>query len=126
MTHVQTGTILDAILARTASDLADRKATTAVADLAAAAVRRRAPLSLLAALGGPDMSVIAEVKRASPSRGAFQAIVEPATVARDYLSGGAAAISVLTDEPFFRGSLDDLEAVASVAHTGDRAVPVLR
>jgi indole-3-glycerol phosphate synthase len=126
MTHVQTGTILDAILARTAADLADRKAITAVANLEAAACAKSAPLSLRAALGGRDMSVIAEVKRASPSRGAFQVNVAPATVANDYVSGGAAAISVLTDEPFFQGSLGDLDAVAGVVHAGARAVPVLR
>ena len=126
MTHVETGTVLDAILTRTATDLADRKSTTAVADLEAAARFRRAPLSLRDALGGPDMSVIAEIKRASPSRGAFPVNVEPATVARDYVSGGAAAISVLTDEPFFQGTLGDLEAAASAAHSGDRSVPVLR
>lgn len=126
MTHVQTGTFLDAILARTATDLAGRKATTAVADLEAAAHSRSAPLSLRAALAGPDMSVIAEIKRASPSRGAFPVRVDPATVANDYIAGGAAAISVLTDEPFFQGSLGDLDAVASASHSGDRTVPVLR
>ena len=126
MTHVQTGTVLDAILTRTAADLADRKSTTAVADLEAAANSQRAPLSLRDALGGPDMSVIAEIKRASPSRGTFPVNVEPAAVARDYVSGGAAAISVLTDEPFFQGTLGDLEAAASAAHSGNRSVPVLR
>jgi indole-3-glycerol phosphate synthase len=126
VTHVETGTVLDAILTRTAADLADRKSTMAVADLEAAARFRHAPLSLRAALSGPDMSVIAEIKRASPSRGAFPVNVEPATVARDYVSGGAAAISVLTDEPFFQGTLGDLEAAASAAHSGERSVPVLR
>jgi indole-3-glycerol phosphate synthase len=126
VTHVETGTVLDTILIRTAADLADRKSTMAVADLEAAARFRRAPLSLRAALGGPDMSVIAEIKRASPSRGAFPVNIEPATVARDYVSGGAAAISVLTDEPFFQGTLGDLEAAATATHSGDRSVPVLR
>ena len=107
---------LDAILARTAADLAGRKSTTAVADLEAAATSRPAPLSLRAALAGPDMSVIAEIKRASPSRGAFRCRVDPATVANDYIAGGAAAISVLTDEPFFQGTLGDLDAAASVSH----------
>jgi indole-3-glycerol phosphate synthase len=126
VTHIQTGTVLDAILARTAADLVNRKSITAVSDLEAAARSRQVPLSLRVAVGGPDMSVIAEVKRASPSRGAFQVDVEPATVASEYVSGGAAAISVLTDEPFFRGTLGDLEAVASAARCGERAVPVLR
>jgi indole-3-glycerol phosphate synthase len=113
-------------LTRTATDLADRKSTLALADLEAAANSQRAPLSLRDALGGPDMSVIAEIKRASPSRGTFPVNVEPAAVARDYVSGGAAAISVLTDEPFFQGTLGDLEAAASAAHSGNRTVPVLR
>ena len=126
MTHVQTGTYLDAILARTATDLAGRKSTTAVSDLEAAASSRPVPLSLRAALAGSDMSVIAEFKRASPSRGAFAVRADPATVANDYIAGGAAAISVLTDEPFFQGSLADLDAVASASHGGDRTVPVLR
>ena len=126
MTHVQTGTFLDAILARTSADLADRKSTTPVADLEAAARSRPVPISLRAALAGPDMSVIAEFKRASPSRGTFPVRIEPATVANDYIAGGAAAISVLTDEPFFQGSLRDLDAVASVSRGGVRTVPVLR
>jgi indole-3-glycerol phosphate synthase len=72
------------------------------------------------------MSVIAEIKRASPSRGPFPVSVDPAAVAEDYISGGAAAISVLTDEPFFQGSLGDLDAAASVAGADARLVPVLR
>jgi indole-3-glycerol phosphate synthase len=126
MTNIQTGTILDAILARTAADLAVRKSITAVKGLEAAADSRPAPLSLRAALAGPEMSVIAEIKRSSPSRGAFPVSIDPATLANDYIAGGAAAISVLTDEPFFQGTLGDLEAAASVAHNGDKTVPVLR
>jgi indole-3-glycerol phosphate synthase len=72
------------------------------------------------------MSVIAEIKRASPSRGAFPVSIDPATVAKEYVAGGAAAISVLTDEPYFQGSLDDLDAAASVADATTRPVPVLR
>jgi len=126
MTHVETGTILDEILARTSADLAERKVNVPVSHLEATACSRPAALSLRAALAGPEMSVIAEIKRASPSRGTFPVTVEPATVAREYISGGAAAISVLTDEPFFQGSLNDLDAAAGVAHTHVRPVPVLR
>ncbi len=126
MTHVDTGTILDEILARTTADLTERKITVPVSELEARARSRPVPLSLRAALAGPEMSVIAEIKRASPSRGKFPVAVEPATVARDYILGGAAAISVLTDQPFFQGSLGDLDATAGVAHTGARSVPVLR
>jgi len=126
MTHVQTGTILDEILARTTADLSERKSNMPVSDLAAAARSRPAPLSLRAAVAGPEMSVIAEIKRASPSRGTFPVIVEPANLAREYIAGGAAAISVLTDEPFFQGSLADLDTTAKVARGGGRPVPVLR
>jgi indole-3-glycerol phosphate synthase len=70
--------------------------------------------------------VIAEIKRASPSRGRFPVEVDPASVAAEYAAGGAAAISVLTDEPFFLGSLDDLEAAVEIAHTEVAAIPVLR
>jgi len=126
VTHVQTGTILDEILARTNADLPERKISVPVSDLEVAARSRSAPLSLRAALGGTEMSVIAEIKRASPSRGTFPIVVEPASVARDYIGGGAAAISVLTNEPYFRGSLGDLDAVAEVAHARPKPVPVLR
>ena len=126
MMHVQTGTVLDAILSRTAADLAGRKITMPISELEGAARSRPAPLSLRAALAGPEMSVIAEIKRASPSRGLFPVSVDPAAVAGDYIAGGTAAISVLTDEPFFQGGLGDLDAAASVAAANVRPVPVLR
>ena len=126
MMHVRTGTILDEILARTTADLAERKAAVPVSDLEAMARSWPAPLGLRASLAGREMSVIAEIKRASPSRGTFPIAVEPAAVAADYLAGGAAAISVLTDGPFFQGSLEDLEITSRVAHDHPRPVPVLR
>jgi indole-3-glycerol phosphate synthase len=126
VTDIETGTILDAILSRTAADLAARKVNVRVSDLEAAARSRPAPRGLRAALAGPEMSVIAEIKRASPSRGTFSVSIDPATVTQEYVSGGAAAISVLTDEPYFRGSLDDLDAAATVAHDLARHIPVLR
>src|SRR5215217_8022594 len=124
MTHVETGTILDEILTRTSADLAERKVNVPVSNLEATACSRPAALSLRAALAGPEMSVIAEIKRASPSRGTFPVAVEPASAARDYIAGGAAAISVLTDEPFFQGSLGDLDVTAGAAHTRAKPVPV--
>jgi indole-3-glycerol phosphate synthase len=75
-----------------------------------------------AALTGRSPAVIAEIKRASPSKGIIAAdTLDPAAVAQAYENGGAAAISVLTDEQFFRGSLDDL----SIARGAVR-IPVLR
>lgn len=77
--------------------------------------------SLFAALTAPGRRFIAEVKRASPSRGDIGAIPDPAALAVEYEAGGAAAISVLTEPTHFKGSLDDLRAVrASVK------VPILR
>ncbi|MCA1593343.1 MAG: indole-3-glycerol phosphate synthase TrpC [Acidobacteria bacterium] len=71
--------------------------------------------------GGSRVKIIAEYKRASPSKGVIRADLSPADVARAYGSGGAAAISVLTEEDYFQGSLDDLRAVVSAT-----MLPVLR
>src|SRR5699024_9393060 len=66
------------------------------------------------------ISIIAEIKRASPSKGAIQMDVDILKQAKQYEQSGAAAISVLTDESFFHGSLDDLKAVSEAV-----SVPVL-
>jgi indole-3-glycerol phosphate synthase len=84
------------------------------------ALDARAPASFAEALSGPGVAVIAEVKRASPSRGSFAPDLDAATQARAYRDGGAAAISVLTEPTRFAGHLDDLAAVV-----GD-GVPALR
>ena len=126
MTYAETGTVLDSILARTAADVQHRKGATPVVELERAAATRAPAISLREALAGREISVIAEIKRASPSRGVFQTTVEPAAVAADYIAGGAAAISVLTDEPFFHGSLGDLERAAETAHRSNPGRPVLR
>lgn len=123
---VVTGTILDQILAQTAADVAARKTRVSVRELAARAAYQPTPVSLRSALAGQGVSIIAEIKRASPSRGVFPVAVEPADVATAYLSGGAAALSVLTDGPFFRGSLDDLATAGTVAHGWNPPAPVLR
>ncbi|MEZ4561662.1 MAG: indole-3-glycerol phosphate synthase TrpC [Thermomicrobiales bacterium] len=126
MSHVTTGTILDRILDQTARDVAARKARTSVEALQARGEGRPAPVSLHDVLSLPGMSVIAEIKRASPSRGVFPVEIDPGRVAADYIAGGAAAISVLTDEPFFKGSLVDMEQAARVAHAAERPVAILR
>jgi indole-3-glycerol phosphate synthase len=70
---------------------------------------------------GPGIHIIAEIKRASPSKGLLNADIEPAALARTYAVGGACAISVLTEEDHFRGSLSDLREVRSAV-----SLPILR
>ncbi len=79
------------------------------------------PNDFRAALGGSRLSVIAEVKRRSPSAGDLAFGLDPADIARQYIGGGASAISVLTDEQYFGGSIADLMAVRDLGTT-----PVLR
>ncbi len=77
-----------------------------------AALDAPAPRDFAGALRCSDgtLAVIAEIKRRSPSKGDLAPDLDPATTARAYESGGAAALSVLTDRPFFGGSVDDLRA----------------
>ena len=110
---------LDQILTATRGRLPDLRARRAAVEREAAAAIR--PPSLAAALRRGSVAVIAEVKRRSPSAGSIREDLDPAERAERYARHGAAAISVLTDGPFFGGSLDDLRAAV-----GRTAVPVLR
>jgi indole-3-glycerol phosphate synthase len=87
----------------------------------AKAARQTPARDFLGALTAPGLSVIAEIKRASPSRGLIDADLDPVTTAAAYELGGAAAISVLTEPHHFHGSLDDLENVRAAVE-----LPVLR
>jgi indole-3-glycerol phosphate synthase len=87
----------------------------------AAELRAAARRDFRAALSACAPAVIAEVKKASPSRGVLAADFDPARIARAYERGGAAALSVLTDRSFFEGSLGDLEAARAAT-----SLPVLR
>jgi indole-3-glycerol phosphate synthase len=113
--------VLDEILEGVRADLAARQRDIPLERLKEAAGRAPAPRNVLAALKGADVAVIAEVKRASPSKGALAAIADPAALAVDYEAGGARIISVLTEPRRFGGSLEDLAAVREAVR-----VPVLR
>lgn len=122
-----TGTYLDKILANTQREVAVRKAKLSLADLKYVAHERGRPsVSLVESLRAHEIGIIAEIKRASPSKGSIAADIVATDVAADYLAGGCAGISVLTDETFFRGSLDDLHQVAKLAHDDELPRPVLR
>jgi indole-3-glycerol phosphate synthase len=117
----QTGTYLDRIIARTAETVeADKRRTSASA---MAGEARFAPAVVPMSLQRDTLTVIAEYKRASPSKGRFPVEVSAEEVAESYISGGVAAISCLTDEPFFEGSLADLRTIVRVSAG---RVPVLR
>jgi indole-3-glycerol phosphate synthase len=102
---------LDKIVAEKRRELKQRQKTVPLPELMAAIMERPAPLDLAAALSGDGLSLIAEVKRASPSRGVIRADLDPVKLALSYAQCGAAAISVLTESQYFRGSREDLEAV---------------
>ena len=85
-----------------------------LAEHAAVAAARRRGHRLRQAIVGDAVAVIAEVKRASPSRGDLAPGIGAAEQARRYLDGGASAVSVLTEPSRFKGSLDDLSAVADL------------
>lgn len=121
-----TGTILDRILERTAIDVATRSAAHPPAELESLLIGLPAPPRFREAMARPGLSLIAEIKRASPSKGRFPIEFEAAELATEYADGGADAISVLTDEPFFQGSLADMERVVQSVADRDTAVPVLR
>ena len=113
--------ILQEICEATRERVAGRRAVVPEAELAAALVPRGEARPFRSALERPGLSVIAEFKRRSPSAGEIRPGSDAAQVAQAYEAGGAAALSVLTEEDYFGGSLDDLEAVRAAV-----SLPILR
>ncbi len=118
--------VLERILADTRRLLAQRRSALPEEELACAAAAAPAPLDLAAALRAPGVSVLAEIKRASPSRGGINLELDPAELARTYVDAGAAALSVLTEPTHFRGSPDDLRAARRALEQMQRRRPILR
>ncbi len=114
-------TILDRIVADTRALVEARKQKTPVSRLQGGDRFLRSPLSLEDALGREGLSIIGEIKKASPSKGLIRPDFQPVDLACAYERAGAAAISVLTEPLHFQGSLDDLSAVRDLV-----SLPLLR
>jgi hypothetical protein len=112
--------ILDDIVQVKKVELKKAKQIRKIVELKAKA-RNAAPLKPFDLRQRDAVSIIAEIKRASPVKGVFKADLDPAGQAVKYKEGGARAISVLTDEQFFKGSVDDLRAARNAA-----GIPILR
>ncbi len=114
--------MLQQLLAGSLEDARARREVRPLSQVEAAALARPAALDALEALRPTDhIRVIAEVKRASPSRGDLAEIPEPQALAAQYEAGGASVVSVLTEQRKFKGSLADLGAVRKAV-----SIPVLR
>lgn len=113
--------ILDTILAAKRTELAHAQQATPQAELERKAATRPTPRGFAQSLAIKGVRIIAEIKRASPSRGDILPDLDPAAIARAYTTGGAAALSVLTEPAFFKGSALDLQQARSATD-----LPVLR
>ncbi|GMQ78916.1 MAG: indole-3-glycerol phosphate synthase TrpC [Anaerolineae bacterium] len=132
------GKILDEIMAYEREQLPKRKRAVPLADLRALADFAPEVTGLKAAIGSPGVALIAECKRASPSKGLLVRDYEPVALAQTYVNAGARAISVLTNGRYFQGSLDHLLDVkqalikkstssgSTLRQAEERGIPVLR
>lgn len=120
----RTGTVLDRILSVKEYVVARQKTDVPLPELRARIAGMPPTLDFAGALRRPGVALIAEMKRASPSGGELQLDLDPVLQAEAYCDAGAAAISVLTEEKHFLGTLADLSAVKGVA--SGRGVPILQ
>ena len=116
--------ILEQLVADNLAELEARKSSFPLAELQRKALAQPPPLDFASALRGDRIRLIAEVKKASPSRGIIRPDFNPVEIARTYASHGASAISVLTEARYFQGSLDYLKDIKNAL--GDKRPPLLR
>ena len=116
--------ILDRIVADNRVELQARKQSFPVDELRRLALKQQPPLDFASALSGDHIQLIAEVKKASPSRGIIRSDFNPLATARIYAANGASAISVLTETRYFQGSLNYLKAIRDAL--GNKRPPLLR
>jgi indole-3-glycerol phosphate synthase len=115
--------ILDQIVADNLEELESRKRSFPLKELQTVALEQPSPLDFASALHGNHIKLIAEVKKASPSRGVIRSDFNPVAIAQTYAGNGAAAISVLTEARYFQGSLNHLRDIRKAL--GNR-LPLLR
>ncbi len=119
--------ILDKIVAQKRIEVTERKLSRPLADLEARCTDALPARDFAAALALPGVSLIGELKKASPSKGLLRPDFAPVELAQVYAANGARAMSILTDEPFFQGSLAYLKAVRQAEAGGSLAtLPLLR
>ena len=122
---MNTGTILDEIIAHKRSEIITKKKVVSISDLEKAAAVAPVIRSFLGAItgkiGSEEIAVIAELKKASPSKGIINPNFKPAEIAKAYAEGGACCLSILTDQHFFLGHDDYLKDVRACID-----LPILR
>ena len=116
--------ILEKIVADNQLKMEVRKSSCPLTELRRVALEQPVPLDFASVLCGERVQLIAEVKKASPSKGIMRSDFNPVEIARTYADNGAAAISVLTEAKYFQGSLDYLRDIREAL--GDERVPLLR
>jgi len=116
--------ILDRIVADNSLELEARKRSFPLEELRRVALEQPPPLDFASALRGERVQLIAEVKKASPSRGVIRSDFNPAEIAQTYATNGASAISVLTEARYFRGNINHLRDIRNAL--GNKRLPLLR
>ena len=116
--------ILDNIVNENLKELEERKQLHPVGELEKAAFTSPQPLDFAKAISGAGIRLIAEVKKASPSRGIIRDDIDPIEIARTYAPSGASAISVLTEPRYFQGSLNNLKRIRNALL--QEGIPILR